>query len=69
MAHVRMSTEQLTDILNEVKQGITQNLTFVGDHNYPEASGYARGTLLGVQFVLEEVLEHQCWEDDNTSLM
>ena len=69
MAHVRMSTEQLTDILNEVKQGITRNLTFVSDHNYPEASGYARGTLLGVQFVLEEVLEHQCWEDDMTSLM
>ena len=69
MAHVRMSTEQVALILNEVKQGISQNLTFVDDHNYPEASGYARGSLLGVQFVLEEVLEHQCWEDDMTSLM
>lgn len=68
MAHVRISTEQLTEILDEVKRGIDQNLVYVGDDNYAEASGYARGTLFGVKYVLEEVLEHQCWEDDYSPL-
>ena len=69
MAHVRIGTDQLNDILNEVKRGISSNLDFVSDDNFVEASGYARGTLMGVQSVLEEALLYQCWEDDNAPLM
>jgi len=69
MAHVRIDTDQMNLILNEVKRGISKNLDSVNEQNFPEASGYARGTLMGIQYVLEEALEHQCWEDDTTSLV
>ena len=64
MAHVRIGVEHLNDIIESVTRTIERNLEFVNRDEYAEASGYARGGLMGVETVLKTLKQTHVYEDD-----
>ncbi len=61
--HVRIDIEQFESILQNVHTTIEHNLDFVNRHEYPEASGYARGGLMGIELVLKTLKETSIHQD------
>ena len=62
--HVRIDVKHLKDILDGVQQTIDRNLEFVNRNEYAEASGYARGGLMGIELVLKTLKETSTYQDD-----
>ena len=62
--HVRISKEHLDDILASLNQTIERNLEYVNKNEYAEASGYARGGLMGTELVLKTIRETSMYEDE-----
>lgn len=62
--HVRISKEHLDDIIESLQTTIERNLTFVNNNEYAQASGYARGGLMGTELVLKTIRETNMYEDE-----
>ena len=62
--HVRIPVEHLDDLIAAVDNAITRNLEYVSDDQYAEASGYARGGLMGMQVSLKMLRSSSIFEDE-----
>ena len=62
--HVRISSEHLDDLIAAVDNAIERNLELVTSDNYAEASGYARGGLMGMQISLKTIRSTHMYEDE-----
>ena len=63
-----MSVETVKQLLDEANRGVTRSMELVNEHNYPGASGYARGTLDGIAITLDCALQHLVYEEDMAPL-
>ena len=61
--HVRIELEQFEHLLQSVHTSIERNMDYVNRHEFPEASGYARGGLMGIELVLKTLRETSTHED------
>ena len=67
--HVRIDEKQVQGILDALDNAITRNLEFVNDYNYAEASGYARGGLIGIQTMIKQIVQYNSFRDDTDELI
>ena len=61
--HVRIELEQFEHLLQSVHTSIERNIDYANRHEFPEASGYARGGLMGIELVLKTLRETSTHED------
>ena len=61
--HVRIDLDQFEQLLESVHTTIDRNMDYVNRHEFPEASGYARGGLMGIELVLKTLKETSIHQD------